>query len=549
MQFWKATVLATLVLGAPATALAETVLTLHMEEQSAWVRNFNPYNLGSRRASTIDLIYEPLVIFNPMEGGKAYYRLATGFSFSDDLKAITYTLRDGVKWSDGQPFTAEDVKYSIDLARGNPAVDAYGMADAVTSVEVVDPHKVTIHLKDVDSTFPETFSDVPIVPKHVWSAIPDPVATANENPVGTGPMTEIRRFTTQVYEQCRNPNYWDAASLKIDCLKFPQIAGNDNTLAVAQSGELDWFGSFLPDIEKTYVAKDPANHHYWQPPAETVSLMFNLKTETEGNREAFNDLAFRQAVSLAMDRDSMVNVAGYGYPTANDHASGLPPRFADWRSKTDSAQWDAFLHYDVEKAKAVLDQAGYKPGADGMRTTPSGKPISFKILVPNGWTDWIDDAQIAIEGLRAIGIDAGVETPELEQRTTAMLAGSFDAGLGSTLDGATPFKFYNDTYNSKSGGRVEGGSARYDNPELDAALAAFRTTTDSARQHELMSKVQDIVSANLPVVPLFNNPTWYQYSTKRFTGWATPDKPFAVPENHDGVHTRILHLLALRPVQ
>src|SRR4029078_2036543 len=115
---------------------------------------------------------------------------------------------------------------------------------------------VTIHLKGVDSTFPETFSDVPIVPKHVWSAIPDPIATANEPPVGTGPMTEIRRFTTQVYEQCRNPNYWDAASLEVDCLKLPQIAGNDQMLALLPEGSMDWIGSFLPEIDKTYVALD-----------------------------------------------------------------------------------------------------------------------------------------------------------------------------------------------------------------------------------------------------------------------------------------------------
>jgi peptide/nickel transport system substrate-binding protein len=116
-------------------ASAEAVLSMHIEEQTSWVQNFNPFDLGGRRQSTMDFIYEPLVIFNDYDGGKPVYRLATGYKFSDDLKSITYTLRDGVKWSDGEPLTSADMKYTLDLMLKNPAVDIVGVGESVASVE------------------------------------------------------------------------------------------------------------------------------------------------------------------------------------------------------------------------------------------------------------------------------------------------------------------------------------------------------------------------------------------------------------------------------
>jgi peptide/nickel transport system substrate-binding protein len=151
----------------------------------------------------MDFIYEPLVIFNANDGGKPVWRLATSYKFSDDLKSITYELRPGVKWSDGQPLTSADVKYTIDLMLKNPAVDTVGVGQTVASVEAPSPTEVTIKLKAVNSEFPESLADLAVVPEHIWKDVADPVAFKNEKPVGSGPMTEVRRFTPQVYEHCR----------------------------------------------------------------------------------------------------------------------------------------------------------------------------------------------------------------------------------------------------------------------------------------------------------------------------------------------------------
>nr|WP_244423769.1 ABC transporter substrate-binding protein [Rhizobium sp. CF122] len=535
------------VLATPANA--ETTLSMHIEEQTSWVRNFNPFDLAGRRQSTMDFIYEPLVIFNADDGGKPIFRLARSYRFSDDLKSITYVLRDGVKWSDGQPLTSADVKYTLELMLKNPATDTVGVGETVASVEAPSPREVKINLKDVNTEFPESLADFPVVPEHVWKDVADPVAFKNENPVGSGPMTEIRRFTPQVYEQCRNPNYWDAASLHVDCLKLPQISGNDQMLALLPEGTMDWIGSFLPQIDKTFVALDPKNNGYWQPPAETVAFQMNLKTGNAANAQAFNDLNFRRAFSLAMDRASMVDVAGFGYPVASQHASGLPPRFEAWRNKAAEGAADEWMAYDVDKANKVLDDAGYKKGADNFRTTPGGQPIAFTIIIPNGWTDWIDDAQIAAEGLRAAGFNVSVATPEYEQWQKQLLDGSFDVALNSRADGSTPFRGYYQSMSTAFAGRITSAATRYSNPKLDEAFNAYRKATSDDGRRKLFDEIQVIVADDMPMVPVFNGPTWYQYSTKRFTGWVTDKEPVMNPENHDNNRMRLVHLLRLKPVQ
>ncbi|QJX09219.1 ABC transporter substrate-binding protein [Rhizobium brockwellii] len=548
-SFAAATALTALVVFGTGGAAAESVLTMHIEEQSSWVQNFNPFDLAGRRQSTMDFIYEPLVIFNAEDGGKPVFRLATDYKFSEDMKSVTYTLRPGVKWSDGQPLTSADVKYTIDLMLKNAALDTVGVGETVASVEAPSPTEVRIDLKAVNSDFPETLADLAVVPEHIWKDVSDPVAFKNEKPVGSGPMTELRRFTPHVYEQCRNPNYWDAASLHVDCLRLPQISGNDQMLAILPEGNMDWIGSFIPQIDKTFVALDPDHNGYWQPPAETVAFQMNFKSGNEGNLEAYKDLNFRHAFSLAMDRASMVDIAGFGYPVVNEHATGLPPRFETWRNKGAEGDKDAFMGFDTEKANKILDDAGYKKGADGFRTTPSGKPLAFPIIVPNGWTDWIDAVQIAVEGLRAAGINASVATPEYEQWRKQIIDGSFEVVMNSRADGATPFRGYYQSLSTAYGGRITGAPSRYSNPKLDALFDQYLKATSEYDHKKIFNDIQLLIADDFPVVPVFNGPTWYQFSSKRFTGWVTDKDPVMNPEDHDNNRMRLMHLLRLKPVQ
>ena len=549
MKFHTLTAVAALMLGA-APAMADTVLTVNVEPATTWVRNFNPFNQTSARQSTLDFIYEPMVIFNRFDSNKPVFRLAESFALADDLKTIDFKLRSDLKWSDGQPLTAEDVKFSFDLVKKFPALDFVSIWGQIDGVEVVDPQTVRFTMKEPTSLAAETLVQIPIVPQHAWKDIADPVTFANETPVGSGPMTEIARFTGQTYDQCRNPNYWDAEHLKVDCMRFPQLADNNQILTATVSGTLDWGVSFIPDIEKVYVAKDPEHFHYWYSPSSMVAFVFNQESANADNKKAFSDLKFRQAVSMALDRQGMVDIAGYGYPTLNQDPGLMGELYKSWADPSIAADFGKFATYDEAAAAALLDEAGYvdKDG-DGMRDNPDGTKIAFSIIVPASWTDWIDTVNIAVDNMKAVGIDAKIETPEEAVWTQNLIDGKFDAAINSLPAAASPYYPYKRAFTSADKGKTRFTSQRWFNADVEKLIGEFTHTADLEKQKEIMNKAQRIVAENLPLTPVFNNPNWYQYNTTRFTGWSMEENPFANPSITNNNRARLLNLMALQPVK
>ncbi len=534
---------------APAGAPPAT-LTVVASLSTGWVRNFNPFNETTRLASVREFVFEPLIVFNALQGGRPHYRLATEYDFSSDLRRLTFKLRDGVKWSDGHAFSAKDVVFTFELLKKHRALDTLDIWKRISAVEAPDAHTVIFTLAQVNTNMAFELVRVPIVPEHVWSKVADPVTFTNDNPVGTGPMTEVKRFTSQIYVQCRNPNYWDASSLKVDCMSFPQIGNNEQLLTAAASGGVDWFGAFLPDIERTYVATDPAHHKYWFPPGGTVAIDINLDSPARGNRAAFRSLSFRRAVSMAVDRRAIVDIAGYGYPVVNEYASGIGRAYADWVDATVEKNYGRFAKFDKDGARALLAEAGFRDkDGDGYIDNPDGSPIRFTILAPNGWTDWVNTVQLVAEGLSAIGIDARVSTPEPAAWTAKLISGDYDMAINGLFNGETPYRSFDSGFHSRYSGKTRFAPTRFVDPELDRALDSFIATIDPAEQHRAMDKVQAIIAANTPYVPLFSNPVWYEYNSKRFKGWFNADNPGGRPDVFDGTPERLLHLLALEPVR
>jgi peptide/nickel transport system substrate-binding protein len=533
----------------PAVAPAETNLTVVANLSNGWVRNFNPFNETQRMHSVREFVYEPLVVFNALHGGAPEFRLAKDFSYAGDLLGLTFHLRDGVEWSDGHPFTARDVAFTFDLLRRQRALDTLDIWTRIAAVRAPDPHTVTFTLKRVNTNIAYEIVRVPIVPEHIWSKIADPVGWANDTPVGTGPMTEIRKFTPQLYVQCRNPHYWDDADLKIDCMSFPQLATNEQLLTAAEAGGIDWFGAFLPDIERTYVAADPAHHRYWFPPGGTVAIDINVDSPVASNRAAFRSVAFRRAVSMSIDRAAIIDIAGYGYPTMNDYASGLGRQWQDWVDADAERRYGVYARFDKNAARALLADSGFRDvRGDGFVANPDGSPISFTILAPNGWTDWVNTTQLVAESLNVVGINARVETPDVAGWTGRLISGDYDMAINGSVTGETPYPSFDTSFHSRFAGKTRFAATRFVDPELDAALDAFISTIDPRAQHEDMDKVQMIIASDMPYVPLYSNPIWYEYNTRRFKGWFNADNPVGQPDVFDGTPERLIHLLSLEPV-
>ncbi|MBN9333449.1 ABC transporter substrate-binding protein [Devosia sp.] len=536
-------------LAMAAPAMAQNVLTLSSEQTTTFVRNFNPFGQTSARYTTLDFIYEPLVVFNRLKGNEPNYRLAESYELADDLKSITFVLRDGVKWSDGKPLTADDVVFTYDYIKKFPALDFISVSAQLASVEKVDDRTVKFNLNTPNSLIANTIVGMPIVPQHVWADIADPVTFANENPVGSGPMTEITRFTPQVYEQCRNPNYWDANTLKVDCLRMPQLADNPQVLAALANGTLDWATSFIPDIDNTFVAKDPEHHKYWFTPSSLVSFQVSQITPDENNRKAFTDVNFRRALSMLIDRQTIVDIAGYGYPLVNDDPASLGELYKAFANPEVATQFGQYGAFDFDAAVALLDEKGYVDAdGDGFRDNPDGTPIAIEIMVPNGWTDWIDAVQISIESIAEAGINVKMSTPEAAVWTQNLIDGTYSMTLNALASAANPYFPYIRSFNPGDFGKSRFTAPHWENAEVMELLNKYTQIKDPAEQKAIMDKLQLIVAEAMPIIPVYNSPSFYEYNTSRFTGWADAENPKYSPVVSNANPARLLQLLDLEPV-
>lgn len=529
-------------------AQEKTQLTIVPDFYPTMIRNFNPF-LSTNLRTTTDFIYEPLVIFNQMQENKPVMRLAKNYYMSEDLTQVTFEIRDGVKWSDGKPFTAADVVYSFNLIKAKPELDPRGINSWIKSIKQ-DGNKVIFDLTEANSNLPYEISAVPIVPQHIWQDIKNPENYANENPVGSGPFTEIDLFTPQLYVQCRNPHYWDNNNLDVDCLRAPQIANNDQLLSKIIKSELDWSSAFIPDIEATYVARNP-HHKYWYPASTTQSFMLNFNTPKEGNHEAINNIDFRRAFSMAIDRQMIIDVAFYGNGVVNDYASGLGEVFKLWSDPETHNKYKQFNTYNVDNAKALLAKAGFKDlDGDGFIETPTGKKIELEVQSPNGWTDFNNTVQLGVEQLHAAGINAKARTPDFAVYNKAMVTGTYDVAYTNYFNGADPHRYWSSAYHSRY--QVGDSMPRFamhffKNKELDTLIDSFYKTASVDEQKTISHKIQKIIAENQVTIPVMSGVDVYQFNESRFTGWWSAENPKGRPLVWAGVPERLLHVLDLKP--
>lgn len=501
------------------------VLTVSVEQQASWVRNFNPLTTATApRWPTQAGIYEPLYVWNSVRGEQVPW-LATGHTWHDDYRVLRVTTRTGVSWSDGHPFTAADVAFTFNLLRQVPALDRRGLWSFLDSVTAIDD-------TTVDFTFRRRFlpglDDVVaqlIVPAHVWKDVADPIAFANESPVATGPFTEVRVFRNQIYELGRNPNYWQPGKPRLDALRFPAYPSNDRANLALIFDEVDWAGNFVPAIDRVFVERAPEHHAYWFPLTGTTIFLY-----ANTRRAPFDDARVRKALSMAIDRDLVVAVALYRYSRPAD-TTGLSDAYATWRDATAAdAGW---TRHDVAAANALLDEAGFPRGADGKRRLRDGKRWSYEIMAVAGWSDWVRAAQVIARGLRDVGIDARVRTFDYGAWSQRVQEGRFDLTLGWSFEGPTPYTFYR-WLMASSTVKPEGTIAmsnwhRYGSARADELLAAFEVEAEPAAQRRQLVELQRTFAAEAPAIPLYPNPSWGEFNTRRFTGFPSAANPYADP--------------------
>ena len=379
--------------NASSSGGSSAVLTVESSQQNAITQNFNPF-IQSSAASLLgatSLVYEPLLQANVIKPGQYYHWLATGYTWSNGGKTITFTIRPGVKWSNGTPMTAADVAFTFNMIKKYPDVNTTGLAttSVSTSGNQVTLNFATPQYANLQNIAGQTY----IVPQSIWSTVGDPGKYADPNPVGTGPYT-VSQFSSQGITLKANPSYWGGKPA-VSTVQFPTYASANTALAALQTDQLHWAGNFIPGVQQVFV-NGHSNHHVWFVPIQTNSLEPNL------TKFPTNQLPVRKAISLAIDRTALSQQAEGGIEPPVSNASGLTlPLFQQFLSPT-VASATLNPHSDIAGAKQVLQQAGYVMGSDGLFRTKSGQKLTIDITNPSSFSDYADrrpdDRRVAAQG-------------------------------------------------------------------------------------------------------------------------------------------------------
>lgn len=519
-----------LVLVSAQSVFAETparggILRMTPSKQGVLPKNFNPFSPAALE-SAIGCIYETLIYFNNADG-TANPWIAESWKWSGDLKEITFTIRPGIKFNDGSALTADDVAFSAMLGKTNKALDMSGLWSEGLESVTASGGKVAFKFANVNVTTLEKFGGLFVVPKAIWAKVPDPLTwIGNDNPVGSGPfMLDAASFNEQAYKLVRNPNYWQKAA---DGKPLPYIDGiqyisttNEQIAFKLMNGEYDWAGYSLPNVD-AYAAANPDNK-YWFPEGNLVFLyMNNLK-------EPFDNPNVRKAFAAAISQKDITRKMSPSPVPADMTAvkKSFSAIAADGKAKYNIA-------YDKAKARKLLEVEGYRLNAKGLYEK-NGKELSFKLYVPTDWTDWIGAAETVALMLKDIGVEALItQSAWPVPFQTSLETGDYDMAVSFITTGTTPYYQFNRwLYSANYAGLGEKAkifsNMRYKNADIDKNLEAYRSEPNADKQKAYMAAIVSQFMKDTPCVPMFFNPTWFEYTTRNFVGWPSADDPYAWP--------------------
>ncbi len=420
--------------------------------------------------------------------------LASKIDRSEDGLTFTFTLRDGVTFHDGRPFTSADAKYTLDTVLASTFAKAASFFEGVgatrtayvKSVDAPDAHTLVIRLNSPWTGLLANLVAIAIIPK-------DSYESQKTHPLGTGPF-KFKSYdqSQQVVDMEANPNYWDGPT-QIPVLRARVISDSNALQAELQSGRVDIAPlptSLSPDAIKGLSANSNLTVHQFA--GSNLNLLTFNTTEPP-----LDNVKVRQAIAYAINRESMIRdlVLGQG-----KIAHSILPE-ESWAYTPGQT-----YHYDPAMAKKLLDDAGFRdPDGDGPQMRFS-KPIIFRISGSSGAARQYSG--VIYNYLREVGIPVSIETSELNTLFEFLRRGQFQMTYGQWVGGNQDPIFYRDLFATSeipSETRAARNRSRYSNPELDKILEEATNTYDHAKAAPLYARAQEIVSRDVVVLPL-----WYQ---------------------------------------
>ncbi len=514
---------------------------------NAFTVNFNPF-ANNPNWPTVKGVFEPLMIYNALQS-KFVPWLADSYSWSDDFKTLTFKLHAGVKWSDGQAFTAKDVVFTFDLLKKTPGLTGPGLSalnGPIDTFTASDDSTVVFTMKTVNTLVIYDIVNQDIVPEHIWKDVTDPAKFENNKPVGTGPFTELVDFQTQVYELDKNPYYWQECKPAYKGVRVTAYSGNEAQVAALIDGQIDWSGTVLPNIDQAVIAHN-SNISY-VPTASLMTVLMHLNPNTK----PFDDAVVRKAMSMAIDRGQIIEVAFNGKAEASD-VTGLSNAFKSWKV-ADPSTLGNWTTYNATEAGKLLEDAGYKLGADGFRTNKDGSPMKFKLTMVQGFTDWISAGEVMVQNWKDIGMNVETNMIDAGAFFGSVPMGNYEIALWFGYTSPTPYGQYMNMMGAATvvpwGQFTMVNFAHYDSKAADPLLAEFAATNDQAKQINIAKQLQKVFADEAPVIPLWSGLDWGIFNNATFTNWPTKENDYSFSFPNGAVTPeQLIVMLAIKPVK
>ncbi|HEU4710928.1 MAG TPA: ABC transporter substrate-binding protein [Pyrinomonadaceae bacterium] len=420
--------------------------------------------------------------------------LASDIKRAEDGLSFTFTLRDNVKWHDGRAFSSADVKYTLDLllrsdfAKSASFFEGTGQdkKNYISGVEIPDPKTVVVRLSKPWVGLLSNLVAIPIIASDSYEA-------QKTHPMGTGPFKFVNYDNSQqVCDLEAFAEYWEGAP-KLQTIRVRVISDMNAMQAELQAGRVDIAPlptSLSPDAVKR-LEQDPNLQVKSFNGSNVVLLTINTTSAPLDN------VKVRQAIALAVDRQSLINKLLLGFGKV---AHSIIPE-ESWAYSPGQT-----YPYDPAAAKKLLDEAGFPdPDGDGPRMRFE-KPIIYK--VSGSSVAGRQYAGVIYDQLKAVGIPIEIQTPEANTLFDELRRGNFQIAYSQWVGGNQDPIFYKDLFATSeipTQARPSRNRSRYSNPDLDKLLEEAVNTFDRQKARELYVQIQNIVSRDVPVFPL-----WYQ---------------------------------------
>jgi peptide/nickel transport system substrate-binding protein len=448
------------------------------------------------------LIYEGLVIKD--RNGTFDPALAQSWSVSPDAKTWTFDLVQNATWSDGAPFTCNDVKFTNDYMKANNLTMGYVLSD-VQSVECPGNYTAVFNLKTPYSAFLDQISRTPgitISPAHIWQNISDPQHYKDNQMIGTGPFV-FAQAAPGYYQFSTNENYHGRVPT-IPGVVLKVITNADSQVLALKNGEIDVVSGLTPAVAQS-LSGNANISIYSINDTGACEVAFNMA------QYPANISAFRHAMSHAIDRDTISSLFGTGRPTETTFL--IPDLAGDYINPADVGMYN----YNLTEAQELLAQAGFVRNANGILIGPEGNPVTITIPLGTKGAD-VNDKIIAV--LKNDWAQLGISVSTLNYQDATQYRNAVNAN--PVFIDSFPVLLHDDPDalgNFAVTPLQETNYYNYNDPEYNRLVARVKNTTDPVEVKEMTYQLQDLLAQDIPTVPVATTDTLVAYRSDRFVGW------------------------------